>query len=223
VIILFFLLFTLSSAKEYYADVEIYVDESGEVLISGTTNHPLLEVEKTQEYTTKEGSLWILNITTTDTFSNFVYSVNLPKNAAINYVKAPSLRIEQTFSGISIKGLGKNREFEIIVQYRLKDESPGYDLVLLVAVLMAVTFLLYRKRRAKKPQEKTPRISPENFPERQRKILKIIIREGSTTQAKLLQELKIPKSSLSRNVKSLVRQGIIISERKGMSNFLKLK
>ncbi|MBU2442886.1 MAG: winged helix-turn-helix transcriptional regulator, partial [Nanoarchaeota archaeon] len=57
-----------------------------------------------------------------------------------------------------------------------------------------------------------------------REIMRIIEKNKKPiTQAALEKILKIPKSSLSRNIDSLVRKDIITKEGKGMSNVLFLK
>ncbi len=65
----------------------------------------------------------------------------------------------------------------------------------------------------------------DQLPERQKMII-TLIREspsGFVTQAKLEKETGFPKSSLSRNVDSLVRKGFIQKEQTGMTNTLSLK
>jgi uncharacterized membrane protein len=47
--------------------------------------------------------------------------------------------------------------------------------------------------------------------------------KGSITQAKLEKSLEIPKSSLSRNIESLVRKNILVKESKGMTNLIMIK
>ena len=59
------------------------------------------------------------------------------------------------------------------------------------------------------------------LPERQRQIVEIIERnKGPVPQKRLETEIGIPKSSMSRNIDSLTRKGIIRKEGKGMSNVI---
>lgn len=57
--------------------------------------------------------------------------------------------------------------------------------------------------------------------ERQKQIVRLIDNKGgSSTQAVLEKELSIPKASLSRNLETLSKKGIIKKESKGMSNLV---
>jgi len=210
-----------SSLSLYYADVSIDIDKSGLVSVSGLTNHPDLNVKNTNAYTSKQGSTWTFNLTINENFSNYVYSVSLPGNAAVTYIKAPAgFRIEQGVSGIAVKGTGQNQFFQIVIQYQLIEDVYGSYIILTVCGVIAFSLLFYfLKTRVKKSKK----LDIKDYPERQRKILEIVSKKERTTLTELLKEMKIPKSSLSRNIDSLVRQGAITSERKGMSKIIKLK
>jgi uncharacterized membrane protein len=58
------------------------------------------------------------------------------------------------------------------------------------------------------------------FPKRQQDILKILKEREKITQKELEDLILIPKSSISRNVKSLLVKGIIRKEKIGLSNYL---
>ena len=90
----FILLLTLAlsinaAAESYYADLAIDLDNTGYASVSGNTNHPLLSIPGTGDWTSKKGSIWLLNITLPedDIFSDYVYEVDLPVGAEVNYVK----------------------------------------------------------------------------------------------------------------------------------------
>ena len=94
-LLLILLFLPIAYAADYYADISINVDESGFVTIEGSTDHAHLLAEDTQIYTSKKQSYWLLNITKQETFSDFIYSLNLPSSASINYIKSSgSFRIE---------------------------------------------------------------------------------------------------------------------------------
>ena len=101
-------------AQEYYADVDIVVDESGFVTISGLTNHPDLSVQNSQMYTSKKQSYWLLNITTEEVFSSFVYTVRMPDGATINYIKNPDSFKEES-GNIVITGSGEDEPFSVVM------------------------------------------------------------------------------------------------------------
>ena len=121
VIIMMLLLFPTICAEDYYADVEITVDDSGFITIDGITNHPDLLINNTELYTSKKQNYWLLNITKEDIFSDFIYSVVLPIGSSINYVKTSgSMRIEEEHGKLIINGFGQNKTFYIMVQYQVK-------------------------------------------------------------------------------------------------------
>lgn len=223
------LLFVLSlvQAQDYYADVEISVDERGLVSIFGTTNHPSLDVTDDPAFTHKRGRYWLLNISLEDRFSDFIYVLQLPRGATINYLKTPGFaRIEQADEGLRVVGTGKEQQFVIIVQYEIIEDGSQekHDLFflltasILAAAIGLIFYLLYRKYRKKaKPRAYNYSL----LTERQRKILNMLEKARKPmTQAEIEKLTGMPKSSLSRNVDALVRRGIIKKEQKGMSNII---
>jgi len=94
-LILILLFLPIVYAQDYYADIEINVDDAGFVTINGQTNHPNLLIENSPIYTSKKQDYWLLNITLNEEFSEYVYSVDLPTSASINYIKSSGFfRIE---------------------------------------------------------------------------------------------------------------------------------
>lgn len=61
-----------------------------------------------------------------------------------------------------------------------------------------------------------------HLPQRQREIIEILCNEKQITQKKLELKLNIPKSSVSRNIQSLVNKRIIIKKESGNTNILEL-
>jgi uncharacterized membrane protein len=56
--------------------------------------------------------------------------------------------------------------------------------------------------------------------ERQKEIVNLVSKNKRITQKGLQDKLNMPKSSLSRNVESLVKKRILKKEQKGMSNLI---
>lgn len=219
----FLLLFIpLVFSQNYYADVNIKVDESGYVTIKGDTNHPDLIVESSQDFTSKHNKYWLLNITIQDKFSDFIFDLELPKNSEINYLKTPRLaRIDNSLGNIKVTGTGEDQRFVVIVQYSIKKIKHNYLYVAAVLVLLAalaVAYILIKKN--KKPVKK---YNLDVLTDRQKIIFELIKKNKKITQAELEKKVNMPKSSLSRNVESLERKGFITKEKKGMTNILFLK
>ncbi|MFH1588977.1 MAG: MarR family transcriptional regulator [archaeon] len=221
-LIVFILSLTFVSANNYYADVQIFVGSDGSVSFEGTTNHPDLE-GRSQAYTSKKGEYWLLNISLEGVFSDFIYELHLPKNADINYLKTPELAQIQTDSdGLVIIGTGENEPFEILVQYSInydveKTKSLMY-IVIAVIIIVIGYYLIFKKKRNKLTYD------PETLTRRQNLIMNVIRKsKPPVTQAFIEKTTGLPKASLSRNIESLKKKGIIKKYRRGMSNIISIK
>ena len=114
--------FSYVCAEDYFADIQITVDDTGVVDIDGITNHPDLLVENSNLYTYKTQSYWLINITKKEVFSDYIYILTLPKGAIVNHIKTSGFGgIEEESGKLIISGTGQNEELSIVVQ--LSDES----------------------------------------------------------------------------------------------------
>ena len=263
-IIAFLIFLNIAMAQEYYGDVTISIDAGGNAVFTGLSNHPKLEDRSTQELTSKKGQYWLFNLTLAENFSDFVFRVNFPQDATLNYVKTSvPFRIGSESGLTYIKGSGSNDKIEIVVQYSIagtttqaavKDYSWLY-VVGIIAVIFTVALAMTKSRRkrlekaeaqkhhqqkaAKEPEphiqtqpEQKIAIEPEPKQEkkdtwynkhlltdRQLQIVEILEKHDKPITQKMLEtEMNIPKSSLSRNLDSLVARGIVKRENKGMTN-----
>ena len=213
------LLILLNSSLAYYADINIFVDEHGLTKITGETNSNIT-TDQNPDYTSKKGRYWTFNLTTDEIYSDAIFTLHLPKNSKINYLKTPHLsRIEDTDKGIRIIGTAKDQPLTIIVQYQIENYENSYLLYYLIPSIIIITgiaiYFFIRYKKAK------PKIDIDAFTERQQTILKLLIKnKGKITQSKLEKVTKMPKSSLSRNIDSLARKEIITKKQKGMSNMI---
>jgi len=216
-------LMLLINTYALYGDIFFDVKDNGKVEISGETNYELFK-GTTNSLTSKDGEIWFLNITS-PVFEEYIYRVKLPKYSVINYVKANNqLRIEQKSGSIQIIGTGKDKPIEIKVQYLIDKTQEKLSYLLIVGAFIIVAgmgFLALKIRRKTNLVKKQFR--RELYTDRQLKILDYLQKNGTTGQSNLEKNLKIPKASLSRNIKTLVQKGVIFSETKGMSNVIGLK
>lgn len=228
-------------ATEYYADLEIIVDNAGFVSIDGETNYPDLIVENTEEYTSKIKSLWTLNISLKENFSDFIFSIILPENAEINSIfSSGKTRIGEESGSLIITGYGRNKPFSITVQYqteKLLDQSGffGLDLFSLffisIIILLIVSFVLVllfyhpsKKQLIPKNNEDISHKKLKGLNERQQKIMNLLQETNSAlTQTEIQRELDMPKASVSRNIRRLELKGLIEKEQIGMSNLIRIK
>ena len=227
-LLLLLLLIPVASAISYYADISISVDTAGFVTVEGQTNHPTLLIKDSQIYTSKKDSYWLLNITIKEFFSDYVYEVNLPKEASINYIKSSgSFRIENNNGAIVINGYGEDKPLSILVQYQLvKNVTPDNKVaVIVVLVLAAAAVILFLFNKYKRiPKRKETKVSMHGLTARQNQIVKLILEQKKPiTQMQIEKTLKLPKASVSRNIHSLELKGIIEKEKVGMSNMIKLR
>ncbi len=218
--LLFLLAIPFVSSQRYYADVTIDVDTIGLARISGLTNHPGLTGE-THEYTFKDGETWLLNITLEGTFSDFVYEVVLPPGAVINYLNVPStISIGNEGGRIVLTGTGKDDSFFVVVQYSFSQHDIFDPLTFAAgAVLIGIAGIIYFVMK-KKPHAIDDMLS---LTERQKLIVNFVRKRGEVTQREIEKGVNIPKSSVSRNINTLAGKGILVRERKGMSNIIFLK
>jgi len=229
-IVVLLLAASVVSAQPYYADVVFDVDGTGMASVSGTANHPLLKASESQAYTSKRGGFWLFNLTlpSEDVFSDYVFEIRLPPKAEVNYVKTVGqFRITTEDGRIVVRGVGKNQPFEAVIQYSIgADEKPpekagnvNYLILGVAAVILAAAAVFAWRRR----QAASEGISydPKLLSDRQKDIMRIIEEAGKpVNQALVCERLSLPKSSVSRNVDSLERMGLLTKTRNGMSTML---
>jgi hypothetical protein len=141
--ILIFVLIFPSVSSEYYADIEIIVDEAGYVTITGKTNHPDILVENSQMYTYKNQDTWLLNITINDLFSDYIYDLKLPQGSTVNYLNLSGLKEIKTDTGnLLLTGSGGNENLSLIVKYQINSKSIDYNILFILGILSLFDTLL---------------------------------------------------------------------------------
>lgn len=222
-VFLFLIIILVANATAYNANIDIFVTDSGIVTITGNTDDPNLLIKDTSEYTSKKAEYWLLNISKEIIFSEVNYTLHLPKDSSINYIKTPELsRIENSAQELRIIGSASNKQLNLLVQYKINksvvDRSNIFIYILIVIILTVLISILFFTKK-----KKTRKIDLSSLTQRQAQIMKLIIsNKNKITQAKLEKLTGLPKSSLSRNVDSLVKKGLIEKETKGMTNLLKI-
>ncbi len=263
---------TNASLKVYYADIIIDVEENGIVDITGTTNYPKFQnVANSQDFTSKDGKMWTLEVNSDEKFETFIFEANLPENANINYIKTtPTFRISNEDGKIKIIGTGENKPFTLIVQYEIEFRQLSFFkqnfelllfIILIVLVILTIiatyiitTRVVLDKKIAEelgkiehmqkggtndngnitmmskskvedaeeevKTEEKKPPYDYNILPQRQKDIIDILREKGKITQKELETIMEIPKSSVSRNVRTLEIKGIVKKESVGQTNYL---
>lgn len=213
----------LPVATALYADITIEVLPDGRTVIEGTTNVPNL-VGESHAYTAKQGERWLFNLST-PLLETFVYNVRLPVGAQINYVNGKNARITTENDHVVVRGSGADALLEIVVQYELERTRTTFSWLPLAGIVLlvgALSFILARRRASRPKKEVLKARAPsyiEGLPERQQAIITLLRDAGGTlTQRQLEFALKLPKSSVSRNVEALRRRGIIEKAQLGMTN-----
>jgi len=240
--VFFILIFSipLICAENYYADIEITVDDTGAVDITGLSNHPDLLVENSNLYTYKKQSYWLLNITKEEVFSDYIYVLILPEGSKVNHIKTSGFRgIEEESGKLIISGAGQNESLSVVVQYQVNansDEQSSFDFIILfilgMLIIVLLVLLVYFIFKNKQKESVGSKVSIDNegehsfkgLTDRQKDIVQLLINvKRPLTQVDIQKELDMPKAAVSRNVHSLEIKGLIEIEKIGMSNLIRLK
>lgn len=125
VIAVMFLIFLVAVLAEgYYADITFDIADNGDASIKSITNHPSLAERVAQDFTSKKGKYWLFNVSFPEIFLDYTYTINLPENTVINYVRAPTaVRIGSEQGRTFVKGTGKNTKMSILIQYSVEPVS----------------------------------------------------------------------------------------------------
>ena len=221
--LLFLLFFSTLAQAQYYADVTFDVLENGDVRIDGTSNHPHLSPGTYSALTSKKDGIWLLNLTLPEEhlFSDYVFEIKLPDRASINYVNTKGqIGMEAVSERMVISGIGQDSRFKLLVQYSIKEEyieEGGLGVVALLIFVLVLLGTIYLKTRSKKEVL-------DGLTERQVAIYDIVKNGGDdVNQTLVCEKLSLAKSSVSRNVETLVKKGYIEKENVGMNTFLKVK
>lgn len=224
-ITIFFFVITTANATEYYGDLYFNVNSQGTTNITGTTNHPLLQEKTTQEYTSKNMENWTFTINTQEIFSEYIYEITLPEKAELTKINTTDNYTTSTQNNrLIITGIGKNKSLVIEIKYiiPIQNEKNYFNettIVIILAIMLAAGLLLGVMIFNKNKNKKIFSYNKEALTQRQLEIVKLV-ETGTNTQAELQKKLGYPKSSLSRNLDSLEKKGIIKKERKGMTMFV---
>jgi len=225
-------------AQDYYADLTITIDTSGYVDVQGLTDYPNLTVQNTEQYTSKQQSLWTFNLAKQEMFSNFVYTLTLPKESSLNYIKSSgTIRIEENLGALIVRGYGQNESLSILIQYQINKQDESFFvgnivyIILIPSIIIVSLLLIYflYKEKKTKPTGVIATAAPpqpewKGLNHRQKEIMKILQEKNvPLTQTDIQRELQIPKASVSRNIHGLERKGLIEKEQIGMSNLIRLK
>lgn len=225
-IVFLFFVFSASlvSADSYYADVDVYVDSGGVARFEGVSNHPgLAEGVSLEKVFIGSGySLFNLSLGEDDLFTDFLFRVHLPEGSAINYVKTKGMFLIRGREGRLVVSVhGSDKPVQILVQYRQGEvdedggsvwAAPGFFGILALAVLGV--FLVWRAG------GKRPDVA---LTARQKKIYEHLKSSGKpVNQSEISGHLGIPKASVSRNLDTMEKKGVVVRERMGVSTMVRL-
>ncbi len=195
----------------FYADIDIYVQEDGTVRFTGETDHDMLRGES-EGFTSKHGRYWLLNISSDETFEAYTYRLHFPGGAKLNYVKTPKMN---SIESSTITGSGHDTRFFILVQYSYTRQHVQLAFLGAMLTCMITAIAIWYAWR-KRPAEIIGLTS------RQKDIVNLLRKHRRLNQEKLARLLRLPKSSISRNIVSLERRGIVERTKEGMSNLIQL-
>lgn len=251
--ILLILFITNIVYANYYADITINVQEDGRVSIGGKTDYTKFEnITYSHIYTSKQGPNWTFNLTTDEIFDSYIFELNLPSYAQINYIKAPpGFRITSSHDNIKIVGFGEKKPINLIVQYTLSEPRKTltkeeiffltFSITLIILIIITITlYLKLKKLNFVKTKPKTLETNNENqeeqgdnieqktydikkFSPRQQDMINLLEENKHLTQKQIEEMMKIPKSSVSRNIRTLELKGVIEKDRIGQTNYIHIR
>ena len=218
-ILLLVLIMPYANSQTYYADLKININQRGDTTIRGQTNVPNL-IGTHQNLTTKTGQNWIFNLSTHN-FSNALFDIKLPEDAVITYIKSTAqINIFAEQGQTHIKGIIQNKPLELIIQYHFqKKENQNNKTLLIISIILIIIGIILMLKKTKKEK---PWYYNEALTKRQKQIITILEKNQEVNQKFLEQKLNLPKSSISRNILTLEKKGIITKKQIGYSNIITL-
>ena len=215
-----FVILLASLSFSYYADVVFDVQDNGDVLVSGFSDNLDLNEGLHQELTSKDKEFWVFDLNLNENFSSFAYEINLPDNTKLNYLNLTGFsNISTSTDKITITGFGENKPLSLKVQYSFGDKEMSLDWLWLILAVTIIGIFMFVFEKLKKRKTK-PKKDYKHLTERELSIIKFLEKNNYSTQNKIEKALGIPKSSLSRNLLSLEKKGIIKKQQKGLSNLI---
>ncbi len=209
-------------AQEHYADLDITIDKYDLVTITGKTDYPDLLTDDSEQYITKTSGVRTFKLETADPFSEYIANIDFPSGASISKIETPgTYRVENKIGKLSIITFGENQPLSITIEYTVSKASNLYGLYIMLILFVATAIYFLIKRTPKKKK-----IKPDfkGLTYRQKQIMQLLIEKNMPlTQTDIETELKLPKSSVSRNIHTLELKGKIEKEKVGMSNKIRLK
>lgn len=215
---LFLIILSSQTIAATYADIDIKANSDGSLSIDGLTNYePFVSFEE-GDFLNYDGKYWVLNITTDEVFSDAIYKITLPENVVVNYLRVPDLlTIDNKNGRMTVVGTAHNQKMNIIVQYTAdKKGGSWWFFLILIAIGSGLLVWAYMMKSPSHNSYTYKGLTP-----RQKQIFELVVKNTKgITQAEIETITKLPKSSLSRNIDSLVRKELIHKEQSGMSNKL---
>lgn len=246
IIVTLFLLCSVVRAQELSMNVVVESDGSAIVLGSADINPGILGINFenktlsgfTQTLTNKEGTNWIFNLNSSQSYQGYYAKVSLPSGAKLlSYSGTPSISSE---NGALILEFVGTENMNVNLVYTLEKVPLQINwlnlviLIILILLVVAVIILFLRMRKNKKEVvvkrviKKTKKESKltsirKVLNQRENLIIDLLKKEGKTTQGKLQKLSGIPKASFSRHLNNLAKKSIVYKEGNGRLNIIRLK
>ncbi len=177
----------------------------------------------------QKSNLYLLNLSIEKELNEFVYEIYLPKDIIINYINSNCKTFLETTEGFFIHGFCNNKKPIILIQFSKKTtkKSSEINIALLISILFIIIFIILMRKKHKKSSVKNEKEKGyldeliKGLNDRQKEILKQVVKKD-VYPIELSKTLKLPKSSIHRNLKSLEKKGLIVQERIGKRVKIKL-
>lgn len=196
-----------------YADLVFTVD-GDHVKVTGDTNANISD--NTSSYLDDQ----TFSFTTNQSFSDYIITVRLPQTADITDIQTSGTQRISTEDGyIVITSVGTDQPINITIVYDDNQGSTSRGLIggvvtaaILLAGLITYYFIL----------GDDAYVVPDDVSDRQERILRFVADNQPVTQQAIADRLALPKSSVSRNVSSLTKQGYLESDDVGNAKQIRI-
>lgn len=219
------LIIPLASASYISGDIEILTDGRAVFNVETDTQLDIPELQynenkltgTTNSLTIKEGEIWTLNLNFPE-YDEIFLEIKLPKNLEeITQIRGNNNIIDLEKKLIIVIDTGK---LDFSVKYSLGNYvSYSFLLWPLIAILIIIGFLFYKKTQRKK--EMLSHIMPI-INENEQKIIDLLMKKPMR-QKEIRKILEIPKASYSRYLVNLEKKKLIVREGEGKNKIVKLK
>ena len=150
------LIIPIVRAEDHYADIQVTLQKDGTAQVTGISTESRFSTGVHDDYTSKKGSFWLLNLTSTTNLSDYFISLTFPENTEINYLKVSGRSRISAEDKLMIVTTGTDEPMNIVVQYRINSNTSSLLFLwvaIVIVVLIILGFFFWRYKKSRKNNE----------------------------------------------------------------------